>query len=171
MFYWFSFLMDIYIILINSIVQIRCETMYFGQYLLTLDNNCDISIPETMLGLGIGRMYAVQGFDKNIYLFPEETFQHICANISEMNLTDPSARLMLRLFLGTASEVRPDSKGQVSIPIKLLDFATIKDQLVLVGQGNYFEVWEPDLWNQQEVDIQDSEMNQERFRHLNLKFG
>ena len=39
---------------------------------------------------------------------------------------------------------------------------------VVIGQGDYLEIWSPGLWSGQQLEIQDSESNSQRFAMLNL---
>jgi MraZ protein len=39
-----------------------------------------------------------------------------------------------------------DSEGRVSIPIKLLKHAKIKQTMLFVGQGKTFQIWESKLF-------------------------
>ena len=39
-----------------------------------------------------------------------------------------------------------DSEGRVSIPVKLLKHAKIKQTMLFVGQGKTFQIWEPKLF-------------------------
>jgi MraZ protein len=46
-----------------------------------------------------------------------------------------------RLLIGHASECDLDSAGRILIPVALRQFADIDRSLVLLGQGNKFEIW------------------------------
>jgi MraZ protein len=70
--------------------------------------------------------------------------------------------------LGTAAQIDPDAKGGVSIPVDLKEFAGIRDQVVLVGQGDYVEIWSPEAWNGQEEQLRDAEANSSKYAGLSL---
>ena len=61
-----------------------------------------------------------------------------------------------------------DDSGRLILSEALMDFAKLKDDAVIVGQGDYFEIWSPDLWSQQAVEIQNAESNSHRFAMLNV---
>ena len=52
-----------------------------------------------------------------------------------------------------------------------MDFANIKTDATLVGQGNYFEIWTPELWKEQETSLNNVEANSHRFSSLSLSTG
>jgi MraZ protein len=83
-----------------------------------------------------------------------------------LNLAEPIARLLLRLFLGSAVELQAERSGLVAIPEELRQFAGLQDELVLVGQGDYFEIWAPELWGKQEAQLRDADANSSRFAAL-----
>jgi MraZ protein len=88
-----------------------------------------------------------------------------------MNLADPLARLLLRMILGAASELEMDEAGCIFVPQNLREFANLNGEAVLVGQGDYFEVWSPAHWHEQETQLQDAETNSQRFVMLDLAVG
>jgi MraZ protein len=85
-----------------------------------------------------------------------------------MNMADPMARLLSRVTLGTASELEVDGNGCFPISQELREFAGLDDEAVLVGQGLYFELWSPALWETQKLRLQDAEANAGRFAALDL---
>jgi MraZ protein len=62
---------------------------------------------------------------------------------------DRQASLWKRLLVGFAQEVEPDSAGRLLIPPELRDFAKITRQVMFVGQGSHFEIWDLEMWNTQ----------------------
>lgn len=97
-----------------------------------------------------------------------DAFQEIYRRIVSLNIADPLARLLLRLVLGTAYELKADGDGQIAIPNDLKEFANLHEDILLIGQGDYFEIWAPDLWNKQEVQLRDAETNSSRFSILTV---
>jgi MraZ protein len=86
-----------------------------------------------------------------------------------LNLTDPTARLLRRIILGNAQQIVPDGAGRMLISPNLREYADLKGEVVFVGQGDYFEIWSPELWQKQEELVQDAETNAQRFATLDLK--
>jgi MraZ protein len=83
-------------------------------------------------------------------------------------MTDPIARLLLRLIFGTANELTANTSGYLTIPPSLKDFAGLQEDALLIGQGDYFEIWSPELWDTQETQIRDAETNSTRFSELTV---
>jgi len=41
-----------------------------------------------------------------------------------------------------------DSQGRFVISKRLLEHAEIKEEVILIGAGDHFEVWKPQKWNE-----------------------
>ena len=50
------------------------------------------------------------------------------------------------MVVGSAEEVEPVSAGRILIPPLLRKFAVLEKSVVLVGQGNKFQVWQEAAW-------------------------
>ncbi|HDH99376.1 MAG: cell division/cell wall cluster transcriptional repressor MraZ, partial [Candidatus Latescibacterota bacterium] len=66
-------------------------------------------------------------------------------------------RRFLRLLIPQAIEVRVDRQGRINIPKRLLKFAQIKDRAVAAGVLDYFELWNPEIY---EEHLKGSEMTE-----------
>jgi MraZ protein len=95
-------------------------------------------------------------------------FHEIYRTVVSLNIANPLARLLLRLVLGSAQELRVGANGQFTIPEELRQFANLQNDIFLIGQGEYFEIWAPELWGQQEAQLRDAETNASRFSALTV---
>lgn len=140
--------------------------MFLGKYTTTLDEYNRLSTSSRFSDHLIEGAYICQGFDRNLWIMTAATFEKIYRIISAQNITDPLARLLLRMILGTAHEFTLDADGRFPIPEDLKDFANIDKTALVIGQGDYFEVWEPALWEKQESQFSDAGANASRFSSL-----
>ena len=51
-----------------------------------------------------------------------------------------ATRRMQRLLIGHATEVEIDAQGRLSLPAPLREYADLEKKVMLVGQGNKFEL-------------------------------
>ncbi len=142
--------------------------MFLGKFSRTLDNRSRFSLPSTFRGQLSSGAYLTQGFDRNLQVLTSGAFQEIYRTVVSLNIANPLARLLLRLILGTAQELGVDANGQLTIPEELKEFANLQEDIFLIGQGEYFEIWAPDLWNKQEAQLRDAEANSSRFSALTV---
>ena len=136
---------------------------------LLIDDKGRLTIPAKFRELPEEGAFVVQGLDRNLMVLPPAVFQILYDRLMAMNLTDPAARLLRHIILGNALQVVPDGAGRILLSSNLREYADLKNEVVFVGQGDYFEIWSPELWNEQEIQVKDAETNAERFAALDLK--
>jgi MraZ protein len=142
--------------------------MYLGQYQLFVDNDQQLVIPESFSKLFVDGAYVTRGFEQNLMILNDKYFQEIYKRVVSLNIADPLARLLLRLILGYASKLKLNQTGKIIIPSDLMSFAGLEKGIILVGQGDYIEVWSLANWEKQATKLLDTEANAERFAYLDL---
>ena len=143
--------------------------MFLGQFQHNLDDKGRLMIPARFRELLEGGAFITQGFDKCLMVMTENYFKQVYERIEAMNLADPTARLLRRLILSNAYPIEVDKVGRILMPQNLRAFLGIENgELIVAGQGEYFEVWTPALWNEQMTQLQDIEANNQRFSTLDL---
>lgn len=142
--------------------------MFFGQFRHNLDDKGRLTVPAVFRdSVGQGAFIS-QGFDRNLMVMTADYFQQVYARINAMSITDPSARLLRRLLLANAYQVEIDKAGRILLPQHLRQFLGLEAEAVVVGQGEYFEIWSPGGWQEQIQAIEDTEANAGRFAALDL---
>jgi MraZ protein len=141
--------------------------LFLGKYARTLDVKNRITLPPAFQAELTGGAYMTQGFDRNVQVLTADSFRQLYRQAASLNTADPLARLMLRLLLGSAIELRA-GKPVLAIPDNLRAYAGLEVNVLLVGQGEYFEIWSPDHWGEQESQVQDAAANHSRFAALEL---
>ncbi len=143
--------------------------MFLGQFQHNLDDKGRLMIPARFRELLAGDAFITQGFDKCLMVMTGAYFKQVYDRIEAMNLADPTARLLRRLILSNAYPVEADKVGRILMPQNLRAFLGIENgELIVAGQGEYFEVWSPALWSEQMAQLQDTEANIQRFSTLDL---
>ena len=142
--------------------------MFLGQFQHNLDDKGRLMIPARFRELLAAGAFITQGFDKCLMVMTDVYFKQVYDRISAMNLADPMARLLRRLILSNAYPVEADKVGRILIPQNLRQVIMLESEAIVAGQGEYFEVWTPDAWNEQMAQLQDLETNDQRFAMLDL---
>ena len=143
--------------------------MFLGQFQHNLDDKGRLMIPVRFRELLEGGAFITQGFDKCLMVMTEAYFKQVYERIEAMNLADPTARMLRRLILSNAYPVEADKIGRILMPQNLRAFLGIENgELIVAGQGEYFEIWTPALWSEQMAQLQDTEANTQRFSTLDL---
>ena len=143
--------------------------MFLGQYQHNLDDKGRLMIPARYRDLLAAGAFITQGFDRCLMVMTDAYFQDVYARINSMNMADPTARMLRRLILSNAYPVEVDKVGRILVPQNLREFLTSESgELIVAGQGEYFEVWTPAEWQAQMEKLQDVEANEQRFATLDL---
>lgn len=96
--------------------------------------------------LGGNKLVIAQGFDKCVYGFTVDQWQKIAeAELLKPLLTDEGRRMRQQIF-AKAEEADLDKQRRFVLPEYLLKHAGIKDELVVIGAGDHFEIWDKDEW-------------------------
>ncbi len=143
--------------------------MFLGQFQHNLDDKGRLMIPARYRDLLAAGAFITQGFDKCLMVMTDDYFKQVYNRINAMNLADASARMLRRLILSNAYPVEVDKVGRILVPQNLRSFLAIESgELIVAGQGEYFEVWTPAEWKMQIDNLQDVEANEQRFSALDL---
>ena len=142
--------------------------MLLGQVRSNLDENHALVIPPSFREVFRDGATITRGFDRSLMLISNTAFEAIASQAGALNITDPLARMLLRLILGNATQLDLDESGRVVLPQDLLASAGLEKDVILVGQGDYCEVWSPDEWSRQIADLMDGNANANRFAQLDL---
>jgi MraZ protein len=144
------------------------ENMVFGKCTLLLSENSQLTLPSNFREAMSNAAYVTQGFDRNLLLLSEQAFKTIYLHVTATSISDPLARLLNRLFLGSAVEIEVDDLGQIELPLNLCEYAGLGKEIVLVGQGEYSEIWSPVLWQKQMDSLNEFELNTHRFEKFHV---
>jgi MraZ protein len=96
------------------------------------------------------------------------TFEAMSRRVNQMSFTNASVRELSRVLFSRAERVEPDGSGRILIPQFLRERVNLDGEALVVGAGNYFEIWSPDLWNKQIDHLQKSQDNAQYFAGLDL---
>jgi MraZ protein len=143
--------------------------MFLGQYQHHLDDKGRLMIPARYRDLLAAGAFVTPGFDRCLMVMTDAYFQDVYARINSMNMADSTTRMLRRLILSNAYQVEVDRVGRILVPQNLREFLALNSgELIVAGQGEYFEVWAPAEWQAQMEKLQDVEANEQRFATLDL---
>jgi len=84
-----------------------------------------------------------------LLVYPRATWEPIQARLMALSSFNDEIRGLQRLLVGHADEVEMDGAGRVLVPPALRQYAGLLHHVVLVGQGNKFELWDEAKWQEQ----------------------
>jgi MraZ protein len=142
--------------------------LFLGTHVSSLDAGDRLATPAAFISELAAGLYLTQGFDRNILAFTPDAFQSIQKTVRSLNVLDPVARLLTRLILGAARATHLDGEGRLELPEDLKRFADLQERVLLIGQGDYFEIWSPARWETQQSQINEAGSNPGRFAALTV---
>ena len=84
-----------------------------------------------------------------LLVYPRATWEPLQARLMGLSSFNVEIRGLQRLLVGHADEVEMDGTGRILVPPALRQYAGLEHHVVLVGQGNKFELWDDAKWQQE----------------------
>ena len=83
-----------------------------------------------------------------LLLYTTAEWEPIEQKLMALSSFNASTRALQRLVVGHADDVEMDSAGRLLVPPALRQYASLDKRIVLVGQGNKFEIWDEGRWDE-----------------------
>lgn len=95
---------------------------------------------EDKFYLTLGQDGELWGFDNNQWI--KEVEMRL-----RLPLSEPEGRAQRRKFFSRAEECTLDRQGRFVMPQEFVEYAEIESEVILVGAGDHFEIWNPKAWS------------------------
>ena len=126
--------------------------MFRGATKVTLDAKGRMAIPtryrERLAARCDGHVVATVDRDFCLLIYPLPDWEEIERKLVRLPAFDRKARRLQRLMVGYATELELDGHGRILLPRELREFAGLDKHTLLIGQGNKFELWDEERWNE-----------------------
>ncbi|MGZ5101654.1 MAG: division/cell wall cluster transcriptional repressor MraZ [Usitatibacter sp.] len=127
--------------------------MFQGATQINLDAKGRMAVPtrvrDPLTAGGTMKLVLTAHPDGCLLLYPLPDWEPIRAKVMAFPSLDRQFSVWKRLLVGFAEEIEPDAAGRLMISPELRDFAHITRQVMFVGQGSHFEIWDLETWNAQ----------------------
>ena len=122
--------------------------MFLSTYENKLDKKGRVSVPASfrsyLSNLGYNGVVCYPSFNnQSIEAWPQDRIEKISNAIDALNPFEEKKDFFATSILSESVNLQFDSEGRISIPEKLLKHAKIKNNVLFVGQGKTFQIWEP----------------------------
>jgi MraZ protein len=123
--------------------------MFIGTYEHTIDEKSRLTLPARFReALGDGVVLA-RGLDGNVAVYPRETWKvTVETRISALDPLSREARELRRFFFSGAAEADLDRQGRILVPAVLTRHAGLEREVVVAGNYDHLELWNPGAWEQ-----------------------
>ena len=131
---------------------------FTGEFSCSLDSKNRLNIPSGIRKL-IGpaannTLIFVLGFEqKNLNVYPLDEWKNLTNSFSKFKPNDRFAQHFMRFFVSGAHTVTMDAQGRIMLPARILESASIKTEILILGMVNKMEVWNPDEFQKYRNDL------------------
>lgn len=125
--------------------------MFLGSFNYTIDAKGRVSIPARLRKFvspdANDTFVFTRGSLKCINIYPMNYWKELLeSKLDKLNSFDPNDTKFLRLFLPSAAEDQFDTQSRLLVPKRLIEYAEIEKDVIILGMNKYIEVWNPKLY-------------------------
>ena len=122
--------------------------MFLSTYENKLDKKGRVSVPASfrshLSNLGYNGVVCYPSFNnQSIEAWPQDRIEKISNTIDALNPFEEKKDYFATSILSESINLQFDSEGRISLTPKLLKHAKIKSNIVFVGLGKVFQMWDP----------------------------
>jgi MraZ protein len=125
--------------------------MFRGATKITLDDKGRMVMPtryrEQINELAQGKLVVTVDKGPCLLIYPLPEWEPTQRELMSLPSFDDTSRWSQRVMVGYATDLLLDGHGRVLLPPELREFAKLGRQVMLVGQGARFELWDEVRWN------------------------
>lgn len=133
--------------------------MFRGSIPLALDGKHRLAIParyrDVLQEHCGGHLVLTLDPSNCLSLYPFPDWEPIERKLNSLSSFNPLYARLRRSIVGNAVDVEMDSAGRILLPPLLREKARLEKDLMLVGQGNKFEIWNAAEWEAQYGSVAD----------------
>ena len=122
--------------------------MFLSSYENKLDKKGRVSVPASfrsyLSNLGYNGVICYPSFNnQSIESCSQDRIEKLSNTIDSLNPFEEKRDFFATSILSESISLQFDSEGRISLSSKLLKHAKIKNNMLFVGQGKTFQIWEP----------------------------
>jgi len=136
--------------------------MFLGEYQTKFSGQGRIILPKKFRKelLGVKEIVLSRGYEGCIWGYSVTDFEKVAERQLAISPTEEGARSIRRYLFSGAEETILDEQGRFVIPKNLIEYAGLAEEVVLIGTGDHFEIWNPEKWVEMINKILNKENNE-----------
>jgi MraZ protein len=121
-----------------------------GTHPRTLDEKKRVGLPKKVRELlqDPETLFVAPGPDGCLWIYTQDGLELLAAKLDQSPAADVDARVFRRLYFAQAEAVDVDRSGRILIPDRLIQFAELKHDTVLIGVRDHLELWDATRWQE-----------------------
>jgi MraZ protein len=119
-----------------------------GTYPRTLDDKKRMALPRRVRELlkEPTTLFLSPGPDQSLWVYTQEALERLAERLEQTPGGKPETRTFQRLYFAQTEAVDVDRSGRILIPERLLQFAELKHDVVMIGVRDHLELWDAQRW-------------------------
>jgi len=119
-----------------------------GTHSRTLDDKKRLGLPKRVREQleDPTTLFVSPGPDGCLWLYTKDGLEQLSAKLDQSPATGSEARVYRRLYFAQTEEVDVDRSGRILIPDRLVQFAELAHEVVLIGVRDHLELWDAARW-------------------------
>ena len=136
----------------KSETGVGLTNVFRGATKVSLDAKGRMAIPtryrERLAARCDGQIVVTVDKDHCLLVYPLPDWEELERKLVRLPSMNKTARNIVRIMVGYATEVEMDGSGRILVSRELREFAGLEKAAMLIGQGNKFELWDEETWNE-----------------------
>ncbi len=121
--------------------------MFLGTFTPKLLGNSQLVLPAKIRASLEGDSAIITtGFDQCLYGFSPTDWEKIALVELSKPLSTAEGRAVRRAIFAAAEEITIDGQGRFVLSETLRKYAGIISEILVIGAGDHFEIWDKDQW-------------------------
>src|SRR6516162_2547637 len=125
-----------------------------GTHPRTLDEKKRLALPKRVREQleNAELLFITPGPDQCLWLFTQAGLERLAEKLDQAPAADAEVRVFRRLYFAQTESVDVDRTGRILLPERLVQFAGLTHEVVLIGVRDHLELWEARRWQQYLTD-------------------
>jgi MraZ protein len=121
-----------------------------GMFTVTLNEERSFNLPPGLRKqLGEATVLVSPGTEACVWLTTSGHVERINDRLEQAHLRDKDVKVFRRLYFAQSEKVTANGDGRLVLPERLVHFAGLEGDVVVVGADDHFELWDAARWKRQ----------------------
>ena len=128
--------------------------MFYGEFEYKVDPKGRVPFPPRFRR-ELKELVLTPGVERCITAYPLSEWKKLATALTSNPLARSKIRQLNRAIFATAFSTVIDGQGRVAVPAPLREYASIEEDVIIIGANTYLELWEKEQWEAEKADSQE----------------
>lgn len=120
--------------------------LFLGSVEYQMDDRNRVSIPPRYREQFDAPAVMTSGKERCVAVYTQTGFDEAASVVRSLPVDSEEGRRARRFFFGHAFHQTRDSQGRLLVPRELVEYAGLNKDVVVIGLGEWFEIWDKATW-------------------------